>query len=95
MTYLQSQPPNVNGVRQDLSNSEIEKLKTQLKNIRDTFVPTFEQPVCDTFYLVVEHTRKHGAQTTFIQLNGDTCEYILSLVDSEPEESEVTPIEGE
>lgn len=81
MTYVQPQPPHVNGIR-DLNNTEIERLKTQLKNIREAFVPTFEQPVCDTFYLVVEHTKKHGAQATFVQLNGDTAEYILSLVDT-------------
>jgi hypothetical protein len=90
MTYVQPQAPHVNGVRDDLTPTKIEMLKKQLINIQEDFVPTYEQPVCDTFYLVVEHTRKHGEQATFIQLNGDTAEYVLSYV--EPVE-EVPPTE--
>jgi hypothetical protein len=90
MTYVQPQAPNVNGVREDLTPETINTLKSQLLTIQEEFTPTYEQPVCDTFYLVVEHTRKHGEQATFIQLNGDTAEYVLSYV--EPVE-EVPPTE--
>lgn len=76
--------PHVNGVL-ELSASKQDTLKKQLIAIRDAFVPTPEQPVADTFYMVVEHTKKHGAQTTFTQLNGDTCEYLLSLAE-QPEQ---------
>lgn len=79
MTYVQPQPPEVNGV-QELSESKILTLQKQLQRIIEDFVPTYEQPVCDTFYLVVEHTKKHGEQATFTQLNGDTAEYVLGYV---------------
>jgi hypothetical protein len=77
-------PPHTDGIREDLTPSKIETLKNQLVRIQEDFTPTYEQPVCDTFYLVVEHTRKHGEQATFIQLNGDTAEYILSYVEEVP-----------
>jgi ferritin len=84
MTYVQPSAPHVNGVRDDLTPTKIETLKNQLVRIQEDFKPTYEQPVCDTFYLVVEHTKKHGDQATFIQLNGDTAEYILAYVEEVP-----------
>lgn len=78
MAYTLPQPPNCNGVM-ELSNTERETLRNQLDAIIADFAPSEEYPVISTFYLVVEHTRKHGAQTSFTQLNGDTVEFLLSL----------------
>ena len=86
MAYVQPQAPNVNGVM-ELSATKQDTLRNQLDTIIADFVPSEEYPVISTFYLVVEHTRKHGAQATFTQLNGDTVEHLLSLVE------EVTPVE--
>lgn len=69
--------PHVNGVL-ELTATKQDAIRKQLIAIRDAFVPSHEQPVADTFYLVVEHTKKHGSQTTFTQLNGDTVEFLLS-----------------
>jgi hypothetical protein len=86
---LTMQPPQVNGVREDLTPTQIATLKEQLERVREDFVPTHKQLVYDTFYLVVEHTKKHGEEETFVPLNGDTVEYILSYVkDDEPVEGE-------
>jgi hypothetical protein len=80
---LVMQPPQVNGVREDLTPTKINTLKKQLEKIRDEFVPTYEQSKCDTFHLVVEHTKRHGEQATFIPLNGDTAEYVLNYVEED------------
>lgn len=73
---LNIQPPFCNGELQ-LSDTKSTTLKNQLQAIIDDFVPTEQYPVCNTFYLVVAHTKKHGAQSTFTQLNGDTVEALL------------------
>lgn len=87
MAYELPQPPFTNGVV-ELSETKTTTLRKQLDAIIADFEPTEEYPVISTFYLVVAHTKKHGSQSTFTQLNGDTVEYLLSLV-------EETPIEGE
>lgn len=79
---INQNPPHTNGIM-ELSNTDQDRLRNQLVNIRDSFVPTDDQPVCDTFYLVVEHTRKHGDQTTFTQLNGDTVDFLLGSVEND------------
>lgn len=85
---IEHTPPHVNGVV-DVSESKQETLRKQIQTIVNDFVPTYDQPVCDTFYIVCTHTEKHGAQATFTQLNGDTVEHLLSgAVDVE------TPLEG-
>ena len=85
MTTTQYDAPYANGI---LELTDIQKLSllAQLKTIKAGFVATHEQPVCDTFYLVVEHTKKHKGQATFVQLNGDTAEFVLA--------SEVIEVEG-
>jgi hypothetical protein len=75
------QPPQINGVRADLTPNQISTLKEQLERIQQEFVPTHRQPVCDTFHLVVEHTKRHGEEARFIPLNGDTAEYVLNYVE--------------
>lgn len=82
MAYVQPQPPYCNGVM-ELTQTKCDTLRNQLNTIIEDFVPSEEYPVVSTFYLVVEHTRKHGEQTTFTQLNGDTVEYLLSMTDGE------------
>ena len=77
MAYVQPSAPNVNGVL-ELTEAKKTTLRNQLIVIRDAFEASAEQPVVNTFYLVVAHTAKHGAQTTFTQLNGDTVEHLLS-----------------
>jgi hypothetical protein len=86
MAYTLPQAPNVNGVL-ELSATKIETLRKQLDVIVADFAPSEDYPVISTFYIVVEHTKKHGSQTTFTQLNGDTVEYLLSLVE------DVAPVE--
>lgn len=88
---VQYEAPHVNGIL-ELSATKQNTLRNQLKTIVAEFVASYEQPIADTFYVVVEHTRKHGEQATFTQLNGDTVEYLLATVDVEvPEEP---PVEG-
>jgi hypothetical protein len=89
MAYVQPQAPNVNGVM-ELSVTKQDTLRKQLDVIVSEFEPSEEYPVISTFYIVVKHTQKHGAQTTFTQLNGDTVEYLLGLVE-EPVEEVVEP----
>jgi ABC-type phosphate transport system substrate-binding protein len=93
MAYVQPQAPNVNGVM-ELSATKIETLRNQLDAIVSEFVPSEEYPVISTFYIVVKHTQKHGTQTTFTQLNGDTVEFLLGLQENAEEFAE-TPKEGE
>jgi hypothetical protein len=88
MAYVIPQPPHINGVM-ELSATKIETLRNQLNTIIAEFEPSEEYPIISTFYIVVKHTQKHGAQTTFTQLNGDTVEWLLSLT----EETVETPIE--
>lgn len=82
---IQYEAPHVNGVL-ELTETKQNTLRNQLQTIITDFVPTYEQPVADTFYLVVEHTKKHGEQATFTQLNGDTVEYLLATVVEPPVE---------
>jgi hypothetical protein len=93
MAYILPQPPHVNGVM-ELSATKIETLRNQLDAIVAEFTPSEEYPVISTFYIVVKHTQKHGEQTTFTQLNGDTVEFLLGLQENAEEFAE-TPKEGE
>ena len=77
--------PQANGIL-ELTDTQKLALLSQLKSIKAGFVPSHVQPVCDTFYLVVEHTKKHKGQANFTQLNGDTAEFVLA--------SEVIEVEG-
>lgn len=85
---LNIQPPYCDGEVQ-LTDAKKETLKNQLQTIIDAFVPTDDYPICNTFYLVVAHTKKHGAQSTFTQLNGDTVEALLRPTVTEETPSEV------
>jgi hypothetical protein len=76
-------PPNVNGVA-TLTTTQTNTVRNKLITIRDNFVPTDEQPVCDTFYI----TSTYNAGNT-LKINGDTAE---SLLYSAPT---IEPTEGE
>lgn len=80
MEYVIPQPPHVNGVI-ELNETKATTLRKQLDTIISEFKPTEDYPMISTFYLVVSHTKKHGEQATFTQLNGDTVEHLLSLVE--------------
>lgn len=83
MAYVIPQTPFASGVV-ELTETKTTTLRKQLDVIISDFQPTEEYPVISTFYLVVAHTKKHGSQSTFTQLNGDTVEYLLSLVEETP-----------
>ncbi len=61
----------------ELTEAEFTTLAGELLTIRDGFVETDEQPVCDTFYIVSTYNKVH----TDSPINGDTCEYVLSNVE--------------
>jgi hypothetical protein len=69
-------PPSVNGVA-DLTAAQIKTIYGKLIVIRDAFVETDEQPVCDTFYLVATYNKANKGN----EVNGDTAEYVLSVGD--------------
>lgn len=79
------QPPFVNG-QMTLTDAELSDVQTKLVAIRDVFVETDEQPVCDTFYLTATYNRNN----VDFPINGDTAEYILSLLNTGAE----TPQQG-
>jgi hypothetical protein len=67
------QPPFIDGVM-ELTDEEKAQFKEQLVAIRDAFVETDEQPVCDTFYITSTYNREHSDAP----INGDTCVALLS-----------------
>jgi hypothetical protein len=71
-------PPFVNGIIEGLTDTQITDFQTKLVAIRDAFVETDEQPVCDTFYL----TSTYNRDNVDFPINGDTCEYVLGLLDA-------------
>ena len=66
--------PTVGGVM-ELTEEDITQIKDKLVLIREAFVATDEQPVCDTFYL----TSTYNKTNTF-KINGDTAQYVLGYV---------------
>jgi hypothetical protein len=71
------QPPFVNG-QMTLTDAELTDIQTKLVAIRDAFAPTDDVPVCDTFYLTATYNRNN----VDFPINGDTCEYVLGLLDA-------------
>lgn len=67
----------------NLTDEEKSATKTELHVIADSFEPTDEQPICDTFYLTAAFNRENFAEGR--ALNGDTVEYLL---DWTPENAE-------
>jgi hypothetical protein len=63
-----SQPPIVNG-EMNLTDEQIIDIQGKLIVIRDSFDPTDEEPVCDTFYLTSTYNRENPS----FPINGDTC----------------------
>lgn len=53
--------------------TKIDSVKTALKEIKDTHIPTVEVPVADLFYIVSEYNKANvGAE-----INGDTATELL------------------
>jgi hypothetical protein len=71
-------PPHVNGIA-ELDEATILDIQTKLVAIRDAFVETDDQPVCDTFFITATYNRENVGN----ECNGDTVEYILSYVKSD------------
>jgi hypothetical protein len=71
------QPPFVNG-EMTLTDTQVTDVKTKLQAIQAAFVPTDEQPVCDTFYI----TATYNKENQDFLLNGDTVEAVLFGNDS-------------
>lgn len=71
------QPPNVNGVL-ELTEEQTLSIQAKLQVIQLEFEPSYDQPVADTFYLVVEYTKRHEKDADFIRINGDTAQHCLS-----------------
>jgi hypothetical protein len=67
------QPPYVNG-EMVLTDEQVKTIKDQLLQIQTAFVPSDEQPVCDTFYLVSSYNKENQD----LLINGDTAEMLLS-----------------
>jgi hypothetical protein len=67
------QPPYVNG-EMVLTDEQVKTIKDQLLQIQTGFVPSDEQPVCDTFYLVSSYNKENQD----LLINGDTAEMLLS-----------------
>jgi hypothetical protein len=57
-----------------LTDEQVKTIKDQLLQIQTAFVPSDEQPVCDTFYLVSTYNKAN--QT--LPINGDTAEMLLA-----------------
>lgn len=57
-----------------LTDEQAIDIKAKLIVIRDAFVETDEQPVCDTFYLVSTYNRENPDSP----INGDTAQAILA-----------------
>lgn len=81
----QYEAPHTNGIVEGLAEEQILSIKEKLKAIQNEFSPSYEQPVCDTFYLVVEYTKAHDKEEGFIRVNGDTAEYCLAYEPAEKE----------
>jgi hypothetical protein len=75
------QPPSING-EMDLTEVQATNIQVKLLTIKNSFVETDEQPVCDTFYLTSTYNKENE-----FKINGDTCEMLLV--------EEETPIEEE
>lgn len=67
-----AQPPNTSGVM-TLVEADRVAIRTKLETIRSGFVPTDEQPICDTFYLVSTYNKANVGE----EINGDTAEDLL------------------
>jgi hypothetical protein len=65
-------PPFVNG-QMVLTDGQATDIQEKLIAIREAFVETDDQPVCDTFYL----TSTYNRENIDFPINGDTCEMIL------------------
>lgn len=76
----QYEAPHVNGIVGGLTEVQTLSIQGKLRSILDAFIPSYEQPVADTFYLVVTYTGTHSAEVGYIQINGDTAEYCLNYV---------------
>jgi hypothetical protein len=74
------QPPYINGTM-TLTDEQITDLQTKLVAIRDAFEPTDDVPICDTFYLTATYNREN----VDFPINGDTCEYVLGLLNPSQE----------
>jgi hypothetical protein len=72
------QPPEVNGIL-ELTEEQTLSIQEKLVTIQNEFQPSYDQPVCDTFYLVVTYTQKHEKDADFIRINGDTAQHVLSF----------------
>lgn len=66
------QPPFCNGCMM-LTDTDTKVVQDKLVAIRDAFVPTDEQEVCDTFYITSTYNK-----TNALKINGDTCEMLLA-----------------
>lgn len=69
---MSQQPPNVNGIM-ELSEAETATIRTKLSKIVAAFVPTDDQPACDTFHIVSTYNRENPSN----EINGDTAEGIF------------------
>jgi hypothetical protein len=67
------QPPFVNG-EMTLTDTQVTDVKAKLQAIQAAFVPTDEQPVCDTFYLVSTYNKANAD----FPINGDTADMLLA-----------------
>lgn len=76
-------PPYTNGIEQ-LTSEEILSIKAKLQVIVEGFIPTDEQEVINTFYIVSTYNRQNVNKP----INGDTAEYLLTY-EIQPEEVEV------
>jgi hypothetical protein len=66
----------------ELTEAEILDIKVKLQAIQTAFVSADEQPICDTFYLTATYNKQNAGS----EINGDTCEYILSYGEVAPEQ---------
>lgn len=72
------QPPEVNGLcefcTEPIDEMMILDIQAKLKAIQDAFVPSEDQPVISTHYLVSEY----NASNPDCLINGDSAQFILA-----------------
>jgi hypothetical protein len=91
---MPKQPPNVNGLAgfcceflEDGTNNpnydaaKVTDIQNKLTAIQTAFVETDDVPICDTFYLTANYNKENPGN----EINGDTAQYILSLLNPSQE----------